>query len=179
MTPLSQRLREFFDGSKQFPVAQIPFDNEVRRLCEQNACGNYGRCWTCPPAIDAIDQLQARLSAFDRFYVFYKVYALEDSFDWEGIMRSVRNFQSTIIRLKKDLRRTDPRQKLLILGAGSCQLCDACTYPQQKPCRNPEDALYSVESYGVDAMKLMTENGLKYHNGTNTVTYVGGIFLSP
>ena len=30
-------------------VEKIRFDRAFRGLCEQNACGNYGQCWMCPP----------------------------------------------------------------------------------------------------------------------------------
>lgn len=168
--------KQFFDHSKAIPVSGIPFDSEVRRLCEQNMCGNYGKSWTCPPAIDTIEKLQSQLSCFDRCLIFYKVYSLEDSFDWQGMMTGVKDFQSRIFKFKKDLQNQDTELDFFFLGAGSCQLCDTCTYSQQKPCRNPEDALFSVESFGIDAMKMMMENGLNYNNGPNTVTYIGVLF---
>ncbi|MCF8090294.1 MAG: DUF2284 domain-containing protein [Desulfotignum sp.] len=172
----NQLIQHLFDHSKTIPVSRIPFDKEVRRLCEQNMCGQYGKSWTCPPAIDTIEKLQSRSTIFKHFLVFYKVYSLEDSFDWEGMMNSVKDFQSRIFKLKKKIQHTDPELHFFVLGAGSCQLCDTCTYPQQKPCRCPEDALFSLESFGIDAMTMMKDNGLKYNNGPNTVTYIGGLF---
>jgi predicted metal-binding protein len=176
MKQFNQLIQNLFDHSKTIPVSKIPFDNEVRRLCEQNMCGQYGKNWTCPPAIDTIEKLQSRMSIFNHFLVFYKIYPLEDSFDWEGMMISVKDFQSRTFKLKKKIQHTDPELNFFILGAGSCQLCDTCTYPQQKPCKNPEDALFSIESFGIDAMKIMKDNGLQYNNGPNTVTYIGGLF---
>ncbi len=167
---------ELFDHSKVISVSKVPFDNEVRRLCEQNMCGNYAKSWTCPPAIDSIEKLQSRLSVFKYFLIFYKVYSLDDSFDWQGMMAGVKDFQLKIFKFKKKILHQYPWLKFLFLGAGSCQLCNACTYPQQKPCKHPEDALFSIESFGIDAMKMMKDNGLKYNNGLNTVTYIGGLF---
>jgi predicted metal-binding protein len=167
---------ELFDRHKGVPVSDIPFDNEVRKLCEQNMCGCYGKSWTCPPAIGAVEELQSRLSAYTHSLIFYKVYPLEDSFDWEGMMTSVKNFQTKTFKLKKKIQEQTAAPDFLLLGAGACQLCDSCTYPEQEPCRHPDDALFSVESYGIDAMKMMMENGLKYNNGPNTVTYIGILF---
>ena len=173
---LKQFIDNDFDHSKTIAVSGIPFDDEVRRLCEQNSCGKFGKSWTCPPAAGAIEELQARLTAFNHFIIFYKVYALEDSFDWEGMMAGVKDFQSRIFKLKKQIRAKEPEFDFLVLGAGACQVCDACTYPEQEPCRFPDDAMYSVESFGIDVMKLMRDNGLNYNNGPNTVTYIGGLF---
>ena len=40
-------------------VEKIRFDRAFRELCEQNACGNYGQCWMCPPDAGDIDELIA------------------------------------------------------------------------------------------------------------------------
>jgi len=165
---------EAFDHSKIIPATGIPFDNELRKLCEQNRCGKFGQSWTCPPVIGRVDELQSRLAGFSHFLIFYKVYALEDSFDWEGMMNSVKDFQSRILAFKKQLKYETA--DFLLVGAGACQVCETCTYPRQKPCRFPDDALFPIESFGIDVMKMMMDNGLKYNNGPNTVTYIGGLF---
>jgi len=173
LTTLTQSL---FDNAKLIPASKVTFSDEVRRLCEQNICGNFGKSWTCPPAVDSLDTLQARVSPYSRLMIFNKVYPLEDSFDWEGMVSSAKQFQAGIGKLKRQIRRSEPGFDGLILGAGACTLCETCSYPQGEPCRNPDQAIYSVESFGIDAMALMTDNGLKYNNGPNTVTYVGGVF---
>ena len=178
MQPFETIIETSFDDYKIIPFSKVTFDQEVRTLCEQNMCGCYGKSWTCPPAIDDIETLQSRLAAFSQCFVFYTVYQLEDSFDWEGMMSSVKDFQSRILKSKKKIQDQEQNQEFLFLGAGSCQLCETCTYPEEKPCRNPEDAIFSVESFGIDATKLMQENGLKYNNGANTVTYIGVLFFS-
>jgi predicted metal-binding protein len=176
MTVFSRLVETFFDRSKVIPLSRIPFDSEVRRLCEQNMCGNYGKSWTCPPAVGPLEALRSRLSDFDKCFVFCQIYSLEDSFDWHGMMSGVRDFQKRIFSLKKEIQNKAPLSDIFFLGAGSCQLCDICTYPQGEPCRNPDGALFSIESFGIDAMKMMKENGLKYNNGPNTVTYIGLLF---
>lgn len=169
-------VEELFDHSKLIPISDIPFDMAVRKLCEQNACGKFGSCWTCPPAIGEVQELQDSLADYKDFLVFYKVYTLEDSFDWEGMINSVKDFQKKILQLKKQIQYQDPDFSFLVLGAGACMLCEKCTYPQNEPCRLPEHAIFSVEAFGIDAMKMMRDNDLKYNNGPNTVTYIGGIF---
>lgn len=165
-----------FDHSKSIHVSCIPFDSEVRELCEQNSCGKFDQSWTCPPASGTVEELQRRLTRFRSFLIFYKVYNLEDSFDWDGMMQSVADFQSRILTIQKHFRQENI--DFLILGAGACQVCETCTYPAQEPCRFPSDAVFPVESFGIDVMKMMKDNGLIYNNGPNTVTYIGGLFYS-
>jgi len=169
-------INEFFDHAKIISVSDIPFDTEVRKLCEQNSCGKFGSCWTCPPAVGDIEILHVRAMEFNHFLFFYKVYPLEDSFDWEGMMESVKDFQRRMFKLRKDVRNQDSEFVFLMLGAGACMFCETCTYLQQKPCRFPEEALISIEAFGIDAMKMMKDNRMKYNNGPNTVTYIGGLF---
>ena len=173
---LIETAKGLFDHVKETRTASIVFSDEVRGLCEQNMCGNYGKSWTCPPALDSLDTLKSRVAPYPSFLVFNKVYALEDSFDWEGMVSSIKDFQAGIVKLRKAVRVMDPGFDFMVLGAGACSLCESCTYGEGKPCRNPDDAIFSVESFGIDATALMTANGLKYNNGPNTVTYVGGLF---
>lgn len=30
-------------------TSDILFQDEVRRICESNGCGKYGKSWACPP----------------------------------------------------------------------------------------------------------------------------------
>ena len=173
---IEQSVEDLFDLGKLISVSDIPFDMEVRKLCEQNSCGKFGSCWTCPPAIGKFEELQHRVVDFKHFLIFYKVYALEDSFDWEGMMDGARDFQKRILKLKKQIESQDADFTFLVLGAGACMVCEKCSYLENQPCRFPDKAIFSVEAFGIDAMKMMKENGLKYNNGPNTVTYIGGLF---
>lgn len=176
MKRFQNRIQDLFDNAKTIPFSGVPFKSEVRQLCEQNMCGCYGKSWTCPPAVESLGKLQLGLSKFDCVVIFLKVYHLEDSFDWEGMKSGIKDFQSRILKLKKSIEKTDPDFRFRVLGAGACSLCDACTYDRQLPCRNPEDALLSVEACGIDVMEMLQNNGLSYNNGKNTVTYVGALF---
>lgn len=167
-------VEENFDHSTSIPVSGIPFDQEVRTLCEQNSCGKFGQSWTCPPAVGSLEELQKRLTPFRYFLIFYKVYPLEDSFDWAGMMSSVKDFQDRVFKLQKLIKQE--KSDSIVVGAGACLICEKCTFPEKKPCRFPEDALISIEAFGINAMKMMMENGLQYNNGPNTVTYIGGLF---
>ncbi len=173
---LHKVIGDFFNHSKDILSSSVPFDEEVRKMCKQNTCGNYGKSWTCPPALDSIDKLKLKLSSYSRFIIFDRIYPLEDSFDWEGMVNSAKDFQLRIHDLKKKILSMAPDFNFMTLGAGACQLCKTCSYQQQKPCKKPDDAIFSVEAFGVDVMKMMKENGMNYNNGKNTITYIGGMF---
>ena len=46
MTAITTIVGEFFSRYKEIPVDSIEIKEEVRRLCEQNTCGNYNKNWT-------------------------------------------------------------------------------------------------------------------------------------
>ena len=66
-------------------TADILFQDEVRRICQSNGCGQYGKSWACPPAVGTVSECKARCLAFENGMVFTGKYDLEDSFDVEGM----------------------------------------------------------------------------------------------
>lgn len=177
MDRVKESISQLFDHQVNISSSQINFKAEVRALCEQNHCGCFGKSWTCPPAVGSIADLQARLLPFSRVVVVSKIYQLTDSFDWEGMQESIKDFQSRIARLQGIIENMVPGLDCVLLGAGTCTVCETCTFPLEEPCRNPDKAIISVEACGIDVMELMKDIGLKYNNGPNTVTYVGAIFF--
>lgn len=178
MKRFNKLILDLFDNTKTIPFSKVPVRSEVRTLCEQNMCGYFGKSWTCPPAVDSIEEQYKQLSQFNQVIIVNKVYQLADSFDWEGMKSGAEDFQSNILKLKKEIRKADPGFHFIALGAGTCGICDTCTYEQKEPCRNPNDAIVSVEACGIDVMEMVKENGLAYNNGVNTVTYVGAVFFN-
>ena len=79
--------------------------------------------------------------------------------------------------LVTDLRKVIP-PPILTLSAGACNLCETCSYVLQKPCIMPDKAIGSLEAHGVDVTALVTNCGLQYNNGPNTVSYVGVVMFN-
>ena len=44
----------------ELPARLVPCDATMRRFCVQNLCGQYKRCWQCPPAVGSAETLIAR-----------------------------------------------------------------------------------------------------------------------
>ena len=152
-------------------TSEIPFEAEFRAACEQNMCGFYNRCWTCPPDAGTIDECIARVMVFPHAVVFQTISTLEDSFDIEGMSEAMRRHNQLVTQVQKVGRKFAPRS--MVLGAGSCGICPTCTKPTGEPCRYPDLAVTSMETCGVDVSTLARKCGLKYINGKDTVTYFG------
>ena len=60
-------------------------------------------------------------------------------------------------------------------GAGGCQLCKTCAYPE--PCRFPDEACASMEGYGLFVTQVCRDNHLPYYYGPKTITYTACVLL--
>lgn len=157
--------------------ADIRFDASFRALCERNACGYYGKCWTCPPDVGEIGALIERARAYERALVFQKVYPLEDSYDIDGMHAASVLHNRLTQDVRKAARTAYP--DCLVLGAGACGACARCTKHDGLPCRFPDKAVISLEACGIDVTALARACGMRYVNGANTVTYFGAVLFHP
>lgn len=154
---------------------EVPTDRSFRDACAQNYCGKYGKCWTCPPDIGDIDTLIATVKKYKRALTYQLVSPIEDSFDFEGMVDAKKKFFALTKKVQSFLT-TSFKGEYLHLGAGGCGVCTKCAKEDNKPCRFPDQAIASLESYGVSVSALAKLVGLNYINGANTVTYFGAIF---
>lgn len=159
------------------PVSEVQFDPYFRTMCESNACGNYGKCWMCPPSAGDIHSLIQEAQSYDRVLVYQTVGQLEDSFDFEGMMEAARTHNLLALKLGK-LFASLPFPRKLHLGAGGCHVCPVCAKRTEEPCRHPDLAMPSLETYGINVSQLASSGGLKYIHGENTVTYFGSLLFS-
>ena len=158
------------------PVEQVETEVSFRELCRSNACGNYGKSWMCPPDAGDINELVTALRSYSHVLVYQTVSELEDSYDFEGMMEAGARHNRLMSTLRRELNAFDlPRS--LHLGAGGCRMCDVCGKRTGEPCRHPELAISSLETYGVNVSELAAAAGMRYINGQNTVTYFGAVLF--
>ncbi len=156
---------------------QIKTDKIFRDICASNACGMYGKCYMCPPDVGEIDVLMAEIKNYDFALVYQTITELEDSFDFEGMVEAKKKTYPLAQKLRTVFRDMGI-SKVLHLGAGGCGVCEICAKRTSEPCRFPELAMPSLESYGVNVSELAKVAGMKYINGQNTVTYFGAVLFS-
>lgn len=165
------------DRAAVIPVSQIVTDEAFRGMCASNACGMYGRCWTCPPHVGEIGALMESLRTYEYVLVYQRIGALEDSYDFEGMQEAKKAHYGVTQKLRRAFSRF-AHLRTLHLGAGGCGVCDVCSARTGEPCRFPELAIASLEAYGVNVSKMAASAGMRYINGVNTVTYFGAVFFS-
>lgn len=166
--------RSGFFESGYIATGRLRYHPEVRRDCEKNSCRNYGVTWVCPPAIGTVEECKARVDRYDGMLLFSGKYALEDSFDFEGMVEGLMEFKKCIDRFQDRIR--DRLEDFALLSNEGCGRCESCTYPDA-PCRFPHLLHHSLTGYGFVVSELAKEAGLRYNNGQGTVTYFGALLF--
>ena len=160
----------------QLPTGTLIFSPQLLESCRTNVCGRYNKSWTCPPVCASPEEQREKILSYKNVFVFTTKHNLEDSFDYEGMIRG--NELHTLLTIEFGNRLGDD---FPIYGAGSCPLCkdengkNSCAFPD--PCRFPEKKLGSIEAAGINVTELSRAANIAYNNGPNTVTYFSMILL--
>lgn len=172
---LSLAKEQGFSHTGTFSVERMQFRTEVRDMCKANTCGNYGRCWTCPPALPELEEIRERAKQYDWGLLIQTTAQMEDAFDAEAMVEAMEG-QKVRFRNLCDILR-EQKEDCLPMSSGGCGLCETCTCPDA-PCRFPEKAVPSMEAYGLLVTDVcnLTEN-CKYYYGENTITFTSCILF--
>lgn len=164
------------DKAELIAPAKLVCSNSFRTYCEDNLCGFYGKCWSCPPDVGEIEVLTAQLRNYEHIVIYQVISPVEDISNQEEIYAAGERLSATSQKLQS-LLRSALNKPFLHLG-GSCHLCPECTKLYNEPCRYPDKLLPSLSAYGVDVCKTCEGTSLSYMNGENTITNFGMILFN-
>lgn len=159
------------------PTDKIETDRAFRDMCAMNSCGVYGKCWMCPPDVGDIDVMMNEVRKYQFALVYQIVSELEDSYDFEGMVKAKKQFYKLVKNVREHLDVSELTE-VLYLGAGGCGMCASCAKLDGEPCRFPKLATPSLEAYGINVSQLAKAADMKYINGQDTVTYFGAVLFS-
>lgn len=147
---------------------------EVRDMCAGNACGQYGKRWSCPPGCGTLNQCAREIAGRTQGILVQTIGELEDEFDGEAMMEAEALHKERFRKMLAALR--EKAGDILALGAGCCTRCRVCSYPGE-PCRFPREAVSSMEAYGMLVLQVCADNGLTYYYGPGKIAYTGCFLL--
>ena len=159
-------------------VTEIKFNEDFRKLCEQNSCGFYNKSWMCPPAVGSINDLKENVLRFNQGLLFQTVFPIARSLDWKGMLEGGLNHTKILRKILECMENNYNFKEILPLNAGPCTYCTKCAYLIGEKCQFPDKAVSSVEANGIDVMALVKASGIPYDNGENTVSYVALILFN-
>ena len=153
----------------------IELKHQVREMCAANVCGQYGRRWSCPPGCGSLEDCAEKLRPFWGGILVQTCGDVEDSFDFEAMQLLEQVHKTHFSEMHRALLARNV--KTLALGAGCCTLCPVCTYPDA-PCRFPEQAVSSMEAFGMVVPDVCRANGLPYYYGSDKIAYTGCFLIA-
>ena len=143
-------------------VASLPAEEYIARFrdaerfagcCRQ--CSGYNRSWGCPPFGFDVEE---RLRSYARIMIVAaRITPAESGLPVSAAQQLIRPER---IRLEGRLLELEGRfGGLACAYVGSCLHCGelSCTRPVGKPCRHPELVRPSLEAYGFDIGKTLSE----------------------
>jgi predicted metal-binding protein len=149
-------------------VSTLDFMQEIRDMCNADKCRNYNTSWSCPPACVSLEEMRDRVKGYETGILVQTVGELEDSLDWDGIQATGERHKENFKRMRAALDKKP--LSVLALGAGKCNICEECTYPDS-PCLFPEKMEVSMEASGLFVSKVCTDNNLAYNYGPERIAF--------
>jgi predicted metal-binding protein len=171
---IQEALDTGFSQAGELNVSALVFMPEVREMCRADRCRQYGKNWCCPPGCGSIEQAAERASKYSYGIIVQTIGKMEDDFDYETIQAASEKHKRSFAALVERLRAQ--YGDILPMGAGTCALCETCTYPDA-PCRFPDQSISSMEAYGLWVSKVCELSGVPYNNGKQTITYTSCYLL--
>ncbi len=161
------------------PKALVP-EERIRKYCEENRCGSYGKNYTCPPQAGSLKEIREKLDGYNHGYLFQYSKEMDMKKDWKKLARSKDDFHRMILKMEKYLRKEGIDNVWGLIG-GNCGICDTCALQKDKPCRHPDRARMSLEAIGIDVVGLLNKLGLDSQFHPDRITWTGCILyrLSP
>ncbi len=163
-----------FDAAAFFNPQTLQAREDVREMCAADKCHSYNKSWTCPPACGTIEECQEKMTRYANGLLLQTTGHLKTTFDSKMYQLTGERHQRNFSSFSDLIRKTYPDS--LCLGAGPCQVCKTCAYPD--PCRFPDRALSSMEAYGLFVIHVCKEAGLPYYYGKNTITYTACVLYN-
>lgn len=163
----------------QYPICEyafirpqeIKFLDEVRYIC-RTECPQYGKSWSCPPAVGTVEECKERCMAYTGGFVFTTIAEVADAANLEETLAT--RFEHE--RITREIRKLlcDQCEDTLTLSTESCAVCEKCAYPEAS-CRHPDRMFPCIESYGILVTELAEQCGISFMNEGNVVTWFGMI----
>ena len=174
MTQWIQRAKELgFETAVSINPQILEAREDVRSMCAADKCGSYGKNWTCPPAVGTIEECRERMGQYRKGILLQTVGYMAKVIDSRGYRETEQRHIRNLRIIAGEVCKAHPGA--LCLGAGGCRVCERCAYPE--PCRFPEQAMSSMEAYGLFVTQVCRDAGIDYYHGEKTIAYTACILI--
>lgn len=156
-----------------FDPAELNFHQAVRTICKSE-CPQYGKSWSCPPAVGTLEECKDRCTRYANAFIFSTISEVRDILNMDEMLSTRGEHSQIVEEIKENV--FGGNQDALILTAESCAICDKCTYPDET-CRHLDRMHPCVESHAISVTDICEKHNLSFLNGHNVVTWFGMILF--
>ena len=162
-----------FDTASPMNPSLLQAREDVRGMCAADKCKSYEKNWTCPPACGTIEECQRRMQRYTHGILLQTIGYMKKTIDSKCYRETETRHRENLAVFADQIRAEYP--DALCLGAGGCRVCARCAYPE--PCRFPEQAISSMEAYGLFVSQVCKDNGVPYYYGEKTIAYTACVLF--
>ena len=149
-----------FDHYKILSARKVQFDHSLRKYCEVNYCGNYGKNYSCPPACGTPEEMEEKAGRFKNVLVLQTITPVQDITDEQETRVIKHRHNQMTWGLIESL--SGKLQDFLPAMAGPCQLCEKCEKGEEQPCRFPNRVASCLSAYCIQVDKLAEACDMPY-----------------
>lgn len=165
-----------FTYAEYMDVKDLVFDAGLRKYCEENACGNFGKNHACPPDCGTPAQMEAKAKKYRRALVLETVNSVNNIMDGEEILRVRKSHNKISWGFLNEMEKQGVNGMPIM--AGPCMLCEKCQKAEGKACRFPEKLASCLSAYCICAEKMADHCNIPYWCGEGKVAFFS-IYLLP
>ena len=158
-----------FAAVEVISTEDLVFNHSFRMFCEQNACGNYGKNYGCPPYCGTPEEMEERVRRYEKAVVFQSDTPVEDIYD---------DNETKVIKKKHTKMTLEVMEKYGEEGiageavmAGPCNFCEECKMEGGEPCINEKMRFSCLSAYCIDAGQMASTCGMDMVWGGDTVSF--------
>jgi len=162
-----------FSHYGELDASTIEVYKAARDACAENKCNRYGTNWSCPPGCGTLNECLDKIRQFKRGILVQTTGDI-DPFKYDTYLEVGRQHNRRFAEYCRIVKQKVPGA--LLCGANACENCSECTYPDA-PCRFPDLLSYPMEGMGMMVSEVCKRNGMKYHYGSGTITYISCVLI--
>ena len=136
------------------PEKDLIFDLKAVEACK--SCKRYGLTGCCPPNIGEIEYYKKLLRHYKYGTFYIERFPVEDKSKYAEIGKESSLAIHNTLNKERAILLKKGHYFNVILGAGSCKMCEKCTIP----CKCPQFRAIPIEATGVNLVKTLDKLGL-------------------
>lgn len=156
-------------------VADIVFNADFRKSCEENRCGNFGRNYTCPPYAGTAQELIDKVKSYKKAVVMVCTEKISGYDDKAGVQRADSRI-AQIASLADDYA-AENGFEYMVIGGSNCKKCTPCKAVTGEKCPEPNKAFVSLSAFCIDVAKLSESCGIDMVWDGTEVSYYSILLL--